>query len=244
MTSSELGTAMLLHTLWDLAAWLMALGVLYYFYRTRSDLFTQSSLGSVQRGYFLSLSAGGLIGAYAIGSANLWLSGQPTLARSIVGGIVGAITAVELYKSRQKVRGSTGGIIAPALAFGICIGRIGCHLAGLADLTYGIPSHLPWAVDYGDGIPRHPVALYESLTMGLLFIALLLMLRRTPERFLREGFYWFCLVYGVQRFAWEFLKPYGGLIGPFNLFHFVCAGLVVYAAWMLQGARHADRAGT
>ncbi len=243
MTSINLDHAILLHTLWDLCAWLMALCVLYYFYRGRPELFTSSSLATVQRGYFLSLSVGGLIGAYFIGSANLWISGQPGMARSIVGGIAGAVTAVELYKWRQIVRGSTGGVIAPALAFGICVGRVGCHLAGLADFTYGKPSTLPWAIDYGDGVTRHPVALYESISMGLLFIGLMLMLRRVPAYFLSRGFYWFCLVYGLQRFAWEFLKPYGSLIGPFNFFHFVCAGLIVYAAWMIKGARHADRNG-
>ena len=28
----------------------------------------------------------------------------------------------------------------------------------------------------------------------------------------------------AQRFLWEFLKPYQTLLGPFNLFHFICAG--------------------
>ena len=30
--------------------------------------------------------------------------------------------------------------------------------------------------------------------------------------------------YGLQRFVWEFFKPYATLIGPFNLFHLVCLG--------------------
>jgi phosphatidylglycerol---prolipoprotein diacylglyceryl transferase len=235
MNTPELTDAVMRHTAWDLAAWLLSLALLYYLYRTKAHLFTQSSLGKVRRGYFLTLSLGSLLGAYGLGSANLWFSSQPLLARSIVGGIVGAIVAVEIYKSRQKISGSTGGIIAIALAFGIAIGRIGCHAAGLADFTYGSPSSLPWAVDYGDGIPRHPVALYESITMALLFFALLTMLRRSPDRLLREGFYWFCLVYGIQRFFWEFLKPYGTIVGPFNFFHIVCAALIIYAVWMLRG---------
>jgi phosphatidylglycerol---prolipoprotein diacylglyceryl transferase len=236
--------AVILHTVWDMAAWLMAVGLLYYLYRSNAALFTQSSLAKVQRGYFLSLSLGGLCGAYLIGSANMWLSGHPGFARSIVGGITGAITAVEVYKTRQHVRGSTGGIIAPALAFGIAVGRVGCQIAGLADFTYGRPSTLPWAVNYGDGVLRHPVALYESLTMALLFIGLMTWLAKAPAAFLRTGFYVFCLVYGAQRFVWEFFKPYETLVGPFNFFHFVCAGLIVYAVWMLQGERHADRVHT
>jgi hypothetical protein len=42
--------------------------------------------------------------------------------------------------------------------------------------------------------------------------------------------------YGAQRFAWEFLKPYGTLIGPFTLFHLLSAALVAYAAFMVMTA--------
>jgi len=34
-------------------------------------------------------------------------------------------------------------------------------LTGLSDNTYGTPTNLPWAVNFGDGIPRHPTQLYE-----------------------------------------------------------------------------------
>ena len=51
------------------------------------------------------------------------------------------------------------------------IGRWGCHFAGLADGTYGVPTTLPWGVDYGDHIARHPVALYESGAMAAFFAA-------------------------------------------------------------------------
>ena len=51
---------------------------------------------------------------------------------------------------------------------------------------------------------------------------------------MRNGFYLLVLIYGAQRFAWEFLKPYGAVLGPFNLFHFICAGLVIYSAVMMQ----------
>jgi prolipoprotein diacylglyceryltransferase len=47
------------------------------------------------------------------------------------------------------------------IALGLCVGRVGCHLAGLHDSTYGLPTTLPWGVDYGDGQPRHPTQLYE-----------------------------------------------------------------------------------
>ncbi len=51
---------------------------------------------------------------------------------------------------------------------------------------------------------------------------------------LKNGFYLTVGWYGLQRFAWEFLKPYATLAGPFNLFHLVCLGLVLYAAAMIR----------
>ncbi|MCX7347679.1 MAG: prolipoprotein diacylglyceryl transferase, partial [Alphaproteobacteria bacterium] len=94
---------------------------------------------------------------------------------------------------------------------------------------------LPWGHDFGDGLLRHPVQLYESFTMlAFLVVALVLIGRRNPF-FMRNGFYLLVLVYAGQRFVWEFLKPYGAAIGPFNLFHLICAGLVIYAVIMMRG---------
>ena len=40
----------------------------------------------------------------------------------------------------------------------------------------------------------------------------------------RAGFHLFVGAYAAQRFPWEFIKPYGTVIGPFNLFHLICVG--------------------
>jgi prolipoprotein diacylglyceryltransferase len=50
--------------------------------------------------------------------------------------------------------------VLPILS-GLIVGRIGCFLAGLHDGTYGVPTQMPWGVDFGDGTPRHPTQLYE-----------------------------------------------------------------------------------
>jgi prolipoprotein diacylglyceryltransferase len=92
-------------------------------------------------------------------------------------------------------------------------------------------------VDLGDSVLRHPVQLYESFAMlAFLAVALLLIGRRNPW-FMAHGFYALVGFYGAQRFIWEFLKPYGAVVGPFNLFHLVCAGLVAYACYMMW-SRH------
>lgn len=81
--------------------------------------------------------------------------------KTIVGALVFGLISVELMKRYIGLYQSTGDLYAVPLALGIAIGRIGCFLTGLFDNTYGTPSTLPWAINFGDGIPRHPTQLYE-----------------------------------------------------------------------------------
>ena len=179
--------------------------------------------------YLAAASLGATLGAYLMGSANLWLTGVDGLARSIEGALAGGILAIEALKASVGMRGSTGLRFVAPLAAAIAVGRIGCFLAGLDDMTYGTATSLPWGIDFGDGIPRHPVQLYESAAMALFLVGFLLAARRRNELVLRAGFYLFIAVYAAQRFVWEFLKPYGTVLGPFNLFHLLSAALVLYA---------------
>lgn len=81
--------------------------------------------------------------------------------KTIVGALIFGLISVELIKRYIGLRQSTGDLYAIPLALGIAIGRIGCFLTGLSDNTYGTPTNLPWAINFGDGIPRHPTQLYE-----------------------------------------------------------------------------------
>lgn len=128
--------------------------------------------------------------------------------------------------------------LRPRLATTIAVGRLGCFHAGLDDQTHGTPTTLPWAHDFGDGILRHPVQLYESAAMAGFLAFTLVALARRSDFFLRNGFYLFVGTYAAQRFAWEFLKPYGKLLGPLNLFHMICAALVLYAVLMIRRPAH------
>lgn len=83
--------------------------------------------------------------------------------KTIVGALAVGLLAVELMKHYIGVQQSTGDLYAIPLALGIAIGRIGCFLTGLADNTYGIPTNLPWGIDFGDGLRRHPTQLYEII---------------------------------------------------------------------------------
>lgn len=202
-----------------------------FFWRLRNAASRIERAGS---GYALALVAGAAIGGYAAGTANLWLSGEPGVARSIVGALAGAITAIELFKRVRGIAGSTGIIFVPAFCTSVAIGRWGCFFSGLTDHTHGIATTFPCGHDFGDGVPRHPVQLYESAALAAFLVYALAMLSRRDACFLKNGFYLMVLWYAAQRFCWEFLKPYAPVLGPLNLFHLVCLGLMAYAIWMLR----------
>lgn len=185
--------------------------------------------------YYAALALGAIWGAFALGTTNLWISDQPGLGRSILGAFLGAILMVELAKLVLGHKGSTGALFVPAFTVSTVVGRWGCFLSGLDDQTHGTRTTLFWGVDFGDG-PRHPVQLYESATMALALVVWLWMLRYRPETFRRTGFYLLCIVYGGQRFLWEFLKPYTTVLGPLNLFHLACLALIGYGTWMISRA--------
>lgn len=226
---------MSLHLWFDLLAYGLA-GVLTWWVRQRLAPEVVSPLPrSLRTGYLVAVTHGVVIGGVAFGTLNLALSGHgAVLGKSILGALVGGIVAVEAFKALRGVRGSTGVLLVPGLCLGIIVGRIGCQFAGLEDHTYGVGSHLPWAVDLGDGVPRHPVPLYEALAMiPLLVLSLWATARRHPG-WLSHGFYLFALYYAVQRFAWEFLKPYAPLALGLNLFHWLALALAGYALYMLR----------
>jgi hypothetical protein len=221
-------TAAWAHPIFDVAAWGSGAAVGYGLYRWR----LRARLAELSRvtgpGYFASLVVGAGIGAWLSGSLNTLREAAPALSHSVAGALVGAIAAVEVYKAVRGIRGSTGVVFVGSFATGVMVGRWGCLFTGLPDRTYGVPTTLPWGVDLGDGIARQPVQVYESLAMAAFLAAFVAGLAVRAPWAMRRGFYALCIWYGAQRFAWEFLKPYPPVIGPFNLFHLLCAGLVVY----------------
>ena len=223
----EIPTAPWAHYAGDLAAWVSA--ALAARWQHRHWPGEAAGLARVtEPSYFIALALGALAGAWLLGSGNSLPSVIAAPSHSIAGALAGGIAAVELWKWRHGVRRSTGGAFVLPLTVGIVVGRFGCFFAGLPDYTYGTPTSLPWAVDQGDGIGRHPVALYESLAMAL-FLIVYLRARSAGRGWARKhAFHAMVIVYAVQRFGWEFLKPYPRVAGPFDLFHLLMLGLLAY----------------
>jgi len=126
--------------------------------------------------------------------------------KTIVGGLAGGTLVVEVVKRRLGETRRTGDLFVLPLALGIAIGRVGCFLAGLADHTEGGPTSLPWGIDFGDGIHRHPTTLYEIVALGGL-AAWAIARSRDPRRHEGDLFRGFFAGYAAFRFALEFLKP-------------------------------------
>ena len=234
MSPIQIPTNPNLHILFDLLAWASgaALAAILYRWRLREAAGVVARTGPL---YAVAAAVGAIAGAWAFGSWNTALTAIPHPSHSIAGALAGAIVAVELYKSARGIEGSTGAIWVGPLALGIAVGRLGCLFAGLGDETFGVPTSLPWAIELGDGVPRHPVQLYESLAM-LAFLAWYLLALRHRALWTRDrAFYLFVLWYAAQRFAWEFLKPYPRLLGPLDVFQLLALGMILYA--LLYDAR-------
>lgn len=190
-------------------------------------------------GYWATLSCAALLGAFWFGTLNLYLSGVEGIGRSAFGALFGGICGVELWKALKHRAGSTGIVYVVPLSLGMILGRIGCQLSGLEDFTYGAPTSLPWGWDFGDGIPRHPAPLYESLAMLAFLLGFIFWFRRRPQSVIAIGFYVFVGYYALQRFLIEFSKPYGGVAGGLDVFQIGALLLLGYAFWMLRRRRRA-----
>jgi phosphatidylglycerol:prolipoprotein diacylglycerol transferase len=183
---------------------------------------------------FIAAAMGAFIGSHIIGILE-----NPTLLKqfnlvyfmgnkTIVGGFLGGLVAVELMKKYLGILVSSGDIMVYPLILAMIIGRTGCFLAGLDDGTFGNASSLPWAINFGDGIRRHPTNLYEIFYWIMLWCVLLLL----QKRYMFEDgakFKIFLSSYLVFRFFVEFIKPDYFFDFGLSVIQVVClAGILYY----------------
>jgi prolipoprotein diacylglyceryltransferase len=217
-----------LHTLFETLAYVVGYQ-LYRRNRTRSG----DIIDDDQRWIVIAAAAvGALLGSHILGVLEQapriglhWRSFLLPGGKTIVGGLLGGWAGVEIAKRIRGIRSRTGDLFAVPLCIGIAVGRIGCLLAGLADDTFGTPTTLPWGIDFGDGIRRHPTQLYE-ITFLLVLAPLLHRFNQRPHR---EGatFRIFLAAYLAWRLLIDFIKPQPTL-GGLNLIQWASmTGIVV-----------------
>lgn len=168
---------------------------------------------------------GGLIGAklpVILMNLRYGLHWETFLAgRTIVGGLLGGTLGVLFIKKKRGIRERYGNLLAAPIALGMAIGRIGCLLHGCC---FGNPTSLPWGIDFGDGITRHPTQAYEML-FCLAAFGLLQHARRTaPPGSLLTRFF---LAYFIFRFLEEFIRPHP-IVAGLTPFQWICiAGTLI-----------------
>jgi prolipoprotein diacylglyceryltransferase len=164
--------------------------------------------------------------------------------KTIVGALIGGLVAVEWIKRRLRITRRTGDLFAVPLCMGIAIGRIGCFLTGTDDHTAGVATILPWGVNFGDGVLRHPTQLYEiAFALTLAFF-----LWRTMQRPHLEGdiFKKFMVLYFAFRLVCDFLKPEVRVFAGLSSLQWASAGMLVYyvadvARWFLEAVAHSEK---
>lgn len=197
--------------------------------RRRGDVISTPNRNSVIVAAILGAAVGSKILSW-LEDPSLTLSAPLTGllgGKTIVGGLLGGTMAVEWVKKRLGILERTGDLFAIPIAVAIAVGRLGCFFGGLADRTYGSATTLPWAIDFGDGIPRHPTQIYEILFLICLTAALQHLSRGNPRN--GELYRVFLVSYLAWRFAIDFLKPEPAFAGLSSIQWVCAAALIVYA---------------
>jgi phosphatidylglycerol:prolipoprotein diacylglycerol transferase len=178
------------------------------------------------------------------------------------GGFLGGVTVVLLNGWRLKVPMRwTMELTAPALPAAYALGRIGCFLVGD---DYGVPSTLPWAVKFPQGIPPttagnlardfhvavpagvapetvlavHPTQVYETLLMIGVFM--LLWRLRGHQRGTGWLFGVYMVLAGSERFLVEFVRAKEDrTLGPFTVAQLTALGIILAGAFLLARFKNA-----
>ena len=127
------------------------------------------------------------------------------------GGLIGgALAFIITTRMRKLDLWQLADIVAPGVALGHALGRLGCFFAGSC---YGRPTDVPWAVTYTNpnslardvlGVPVHPTQLYSAAFLILLSAILVFIGSRSTFR--GQVIASYGILYGTFRFFIEFFR--------------------------------------
>ncbi|MGO0308210.1 prolipoprotein diacylglyceryl transferase [Endozoicomonas acroporae] len=174
----------------------------------------------------------------------LWLFKVWDGGMSFHGGLLGVLVAMWLYgRSQGKRFFQVTDFIAPLVPLGLGLGRIGNFIGGE---LWGRASEVPWAMvfptDPGQ-MARHPSQLYQFFLEGLVLFGILWWFSaKLRPRMAISGL--FLLIYGLARFAVEFVREPDAQLG-FIAFDWLTMGqllslpmVVMGIVFMVWGYRH------
>lgn len=210
--------------------------ILGFQYYTKLKSKTTDTISSENRLWILIGAAfGALIGSRLFGSLenpSEWFNSEHPilyfyLNKTIMGGLFGGLIGVETIKKLIGEKQSSGDLLTLPIIVAIMIGRIGCFSSGVHEPTFGIETDLPWGMNLGDGKLRHPIALYEILFLGFLWIIFKSLL---TKNIFKSGivFQLFMIVYFGFRFFIEFIKPSLKIWQQFSSIQLLCVLTFIY----------------
>ena len=141
---------------------------------------------------------------------------------SFHGGMLGVFLGLYLFARKTgRTFFQVSDFIAPMVPLGLGFGRLGNFIN---KELWGRPvdSAVPWAMDYGDHIARHPSSLYQALSEGLLLFIILFFYSRKPRPTMAVSGV-FMTAYGCFRFITEFYRTPDAHLG-FVMFHWMTKG--------------------
>ena len=154
--------------------------------------------------------------------------------KTVLGGFLGGLTGVEIVKKIIKEKGASGDLFVYPIILALIIGRMGCFSMGIYEETYGTVTTLPWGMNLGDGLIRHPVSLYEIIFLWVLWVCLWIVQKKFA---LQQGalFKLFMIAYLGFRFLLDFIKPHFTLNVGLSVIQLTCiAGLLYYLPYIIQ----------